>query len=189
MYRERCRSSYSATELKRVYERVWSFQDDWEDHRRRLVVTEKVAERTVAAHFTTAADLSCGDAYWTKRFPNVEWTLGDFAPGYEYRGPIEQTIEKIDPVDVFFCCETLEHLDDPDYVLQRIRLKTERLVLSTPKLYQYDENPEHYWAWDDECLREMLTSAGFQPFAYEEANGWNDSNRCNGYAFQIWGCK
>lgn len=188
MYRERCRPKYSAPELKDIYHRPWEFQWDWEDHKRRLAVTETVAERMITEDVRTAGDLSCGDGYWKEKFQRLTWFLGDFAGGYEYRGPIEETINKIPHVDVFFLCETLEHLDDPDSVLVQIREKADRLILSTPKSWQWDENPEHYWAWDAEALQGMLGAAGWRMREYEEANGWNDPTRVNGYAFQIWGC-
>ncbi len=183
MYRERCRPKYSDAELEEIYSQPWQMQDDWEDHRQRLDFTLRVAKQVVAAEYTTAADLSCGDAYWRQKFPQLDWTLGDYAEGYNFRGPIEETIEQIDPVDVFFCCETIEHLDDPDYVLQRIRLKTKRLVLSTPFKHEEDVNPEHYWSWDSEAVDEMLKMAGFESFMYME------TKHQPGYIFQIWGCR
>ncbi len=188
MYRERCRPKYSDDELAEIYSRPWAMEQDWLDHVDRQKETEELARQIIKDDCRTAADLSCGDARWAGIFPDLTWTLGDYAEGYDFQGPIEETIEQIDPVDVFFCCETIEHLDDPDYVLSRIRLKTERLILSTPKSYQWDENPEHYWAFDNEAVLLMLLEAGFRKAEYREANGWNKRGRVNGYAFQIWGC-
>lgn len=189
MYRERCRPSYSNTELKDIYCSHWVMKDDWEDHRRRIAVTREVILETILPEFTTAADLSCGDGLWKQEFPFLQWQLGDYAPGYEFRGPIESTIRDIAPVDLFVCCETLEHLDDPDSVLRAIREKARRVVLSTPNSFQWDENPEHYWAWDKESFRDMLGNCGWTPVAMKEANAWWDPTRVNGYAFQIWGCE
>lgn len=191
MYRERCRPKYSDSELWKIYSHPWEMQDDWADHKLRIEKTTTVAQNILATDpsIRTASDLSCGDGLWSRIFDWLDWTLGDYAPRYEICGPIEYTIDTIDPVDIFFCCETIEHLDDPDSVLKQIRRKTRWLVLSTPKSYQWDENPEHYWAFDNEAVLEMLLKAGFVKEEYQEANGWGLYDRVNGYAFQIWGVK
>jgi hypothetical protein len=110
------------------------------------------------------------------------WYLGDYAPGYTYHGPIERTIDAIPPVDLFLCCETLEHLDEPEAVLKAIRYKTNKLLISTPICTFIDDNPEHYWAWDQEAVVGMLRYAGFEPILYR------DTFYDPGYCFQIWGC-
>lgn len=162
----------------------------WEDHVRRIDVTSGVISDICCEYeIHTAADLSCGDGHWRETFPTLLWRMGDFAPGYEFTGPIEETIEELDPVDLFICCETLEHLDRPDDVLKQIRAKAKFLVLSTPNSTQWDENPEHYWAWDKEAVMGMLGEAGWSGFILREANAWGDHTRVNGYAFQIWGCR
>ena len=189
MYRERCRPKYQENELKDIYRSSWAMHSDWLDHVKRIEVTRTVAQDMLSmAGATTAADLSCGDAFWAREFPTLYWHLGDYAPGYPYRGPIEKTIYEIPHVDVFFLCETVEHLDDPDSVLKLIREKADYLVLSTPNSFQWDENPEHYWAWDKEAMGLMLGDAGWQRREYREANAWDDWTRVNGYCFQIWGC-
>jgi len=133
----------------------------WEDHRVRVAVTAAFA-RTCAGEVQRAADLSCGDGTILRAIQAEEHILGDFAPGYPITGPLEETIDRIDPVDVFVCCETLEHLDDPDAVLAAIRRKTRSLVLSTPVGAWGDNNPEHYWAWGAGAVEDMLASAGFR---------------------------
>ncbi len=190
MYRERCRPKYSPRELKDIYIKPWEMHPDWADHRARIDVTRTVAQDLLSTYsdIYTAADLSCGDGLWAKEFPHLRWKLGDFAPGYEYRGPIERTIKEVPKVDLFFLCETIEHLDDPDGVVREIRDKTKYLILSTPKSFQWDQNPEHYWAWDDQAIGQILGEAGFRGEFYREANAWGDWGRVNGYAFQIWGC-
>jgi hypothetical protein len=165
-------------------------QPDWQDHVRRIQVTRTVAQDILCrGGISTAADLSCGDGHWAKEFPTLQWYLGDYSPGYEFRGPIEKTIYEIPDVDVFFLCETIEHLDDPESVLKLIRQKASHLVLSTPNSFQWDGNPEHYWAWDKEAMGMMLGDAGWQKLEYREANPWDDPLRVNGYCFQIWGCR
>jgi len=168
--------------------------DDWEDHKQRLDFTGRVGDLLIEDGDKVAADLSCGDGLWSKRYSDRQWHLGDYAAidfsqlprAYPYIGPIEETVELIPLVDIFFCCETIEHLDDPDYVLQRIRVKSRKLILSTPLRYADmgpDPNPQHYWQWDKAAVREMLTSAGWDPVFYSE------TSRQPGYIFQIWGCK
>lgn len=182
MYRERCRPRYSDDELDEIYDRSWQLEPDWLDHVQRFDFTERLAVKLINDTDRTAADLSAGDGYWSRRLPDLEWTLSDYVPAHQLFGPIEETIHQISPVDVFFCCETIEHLDDPDYILQQIRGKTKKLVLSTPKKYEVDINPEHYWSWDDEAVKEMLIIAGFNPIEYLE------TTYQPGYIFQIWGC-
>jgi hypothetical protein len=139
----------------------------WEDHKLRVGVTIEVARWfTRCGDVASAADLSCGDAAIIKAL-DVEYEfLGDYAPGYEFAGPIEETLEQIPPVDLFICSESIEHLDDPAQVLKQIRAKTRYLVLSTPVDRWDDANPEHYWSWDRQGVEEMLTAAGFQVDIY-----------------------
>jgi 2-polyprenyl-3-methyl-5-hydroxy-6-metoxy-1,4-benzoquinol methylase len=131
----------------------------------------------------SVADLSCGNGAIANSLDAEEVTLGDFAPGYDICGPIEQTIHQLQSVDLFICSETIEHLDDPDAVLAAIRSKCKHLVLSTPltRSDQVDLNTEHYWAFDKEDIEVMLSAAGFTPTHYAEFDGGY-------YLWQIWGC-
>ena len=181
-FRERCRPKYSEAELEEIYRYPWHMDETWKDHRQRRAKTLLLMGRFIDEMDHRGADLSCGDAYFASFTPQIEWVLGDYGPGFAIQGPIEETIEQIDPVDVFLCCETLEHLDDPDSVLKQIRRKSKKLILSTPICQWWDENPEHYWAWDQGGIRRMLFDAGWQYVDYEET--YSDP----GYCFQIWGC-
>lgn len=182
MYRNRCRPKYSDEELAAIYSRPWEMQSDWKDHVLRQNATLLLAGRFIQEDDKTGADLSCGDAYLARHIPQLTWILGDFASGYGLRGPIEQTIHQIPQVDIFLCCETIEHLDDPDAVLRQIRLKSKKLIISTPICRWIDENPQHYWSWDQKAVKSMLIDAGWNPVDYEET--YSDP----GYCFQIWGC-
>lgn len=186
MFRERCRPKYSDEELKEIYANPWGFQDDWKDHVLRRNATLVLAARFIDDSDRVAADLSCGDGYFATHLPSLSWLLGDYAPGYPYTGPLEETIHQLaddhGEVDVYFCCETIEHLDDPDQVLKYIRRYSKKLVLSTPICRWWDENPEHYWSWDQKAVKKMLIDTGWNPVEYEETY-------CEpGYSFQIWGC-
>lgn len=131
----------------------------------------------------SVADLSCGDAAVVNGLvgASVKY-LGDYASGYQFVGPIEETINNIAYVDLFVCCETLEHLDDPDKVLRQIGQHAGRLVISTPLMTCADSNPEHYWSWDDRAVGKMLRRAKWKPKLYKE------SSSDVGYIYQIWGC-
>lgn len=180
MYRERCRPKYSDEELAEIYAAPWGMQPDWKDHVFRQNATLVLAGRFITEDDHTGADLSCGDGYLASHIPNIQWLLGDYASGYQFTGPIEETIRQIPEVDVFLCTETLEHLDDPDAVLRAIRYKAKKLIISTPICQWWDENPEHYWSWDKGGVRKMLRDAGWEPADFEETY-------CEpGYSFQCW---
>lgn len=135
------------------------------------------------AMVSSVADLSCGNGVIAEAIADHRLYLGDFAPGYEYTGPIEQTLDLIPHVSVFVLSETLEHLDDPDAVLARIAEKTETLVLTTPVEAWGDTNTEHYWAWNRGAVEAMMSAAGFAVRAYTQVD-----SRTYGepYCYGIW---
>lgn len=195
MFKERCRPKYSDEELAELYKEPWKMESDWLDHEHRQRGTLEVVDRLVYGIWgdmlgkkIRGADLSCGDGYLASQLPYVNWKLGDFAPGYEFQGPIEKTIDEIDRVDLFICTETLEHLDEPELVLQKLRKKTRALVVSTPNMYCWDENPQHYWAWDRHAIRYMLQDAGFLNLDCQISPRGVRNGHEFGYEFQIWGC-
>lgn len=177
----RLRPPYTADELRQLYP-VPHDHTAWPDHRLRVELTVALLKWMEP---TSIADLSCGDGAVANAFPWVlPRFLGDLAPGHPFHGPIEDTLDLVPSVDVFVCCETLEHLDDPDLVLSRIRGKARRLVLSTPDGEMTDGNPQHYWGWDREGVRHMLLVAGWSPMVELgfEVPGL-------GVRFQLWGCE
>lgn len=181
--RTRLRAAYSEEQLKAIY-RVPHDHAQWESHVGRVAHTIAIGKRLPTV--THIGDLSCGNAAIAKGLcvlRATELVLGDFAQGFQHHGPIESTIDQIEPVNLFICSETIEHLDDPDGILKKIRTKTDYLVLSTPLITDgIDENPEHYWTFDKEEVHAMLTNAGFTPLYYDEFDGgW--------YVWQIWACK
>lgn len=178
--RIRLRPPYSPDELAEVYPAPHD-HTRWEDHRVRVAVTAAFV-RTCAGEVARAADLSCGDGTILWAVQAEKRLFGDFAPGWPITGPIEQTIHQIEPVDVFICCETVEHLDDPDAVLAAVRRKTRSLVLSTPVGAWDDGNPEHYWAWSRAGVEEMLERASFRTAVY----GSVDFTPAGPYNFGLW---
>ena len=185
--RKRLRPMPTADELARLYA-VPHDHRRWEDHLFRVDITSAIAGLLMKPG-GTVADLSCGNAAIASRLAvshAAKTILGDFAPGYEHTGPIEQTIYDIDQVDLFVCSETLEHVDDPESVLAAIRQKTDRLILSTPDGETNDQNPEHVWGWDAEAVEEMLLGAGFVPGIHTTV----DTRPSGGvYSYQIWACQ
>jgi hypothetical protein len=183
--RVRLRPAYSREQLAQLYAKPHD-HTQWIDHHLRVGVTVEFARWFVACGVQTVADLSCGDATIARSLDIAEENLllGDFAPGYKWTGPIEDTIHRIRDVDLFICSETLEHLDDPDKVLKELRAKTRYLVLSTPEGETSTGNPEHYWGWDSAEVGRMLQAAGFTPEIHTVLE-----LREYGYDFQIWGCR
>lgn len=181
--RQRLRPAYTPEELAEIYARPHD-HTRWQDHLIRVAVTSAIAQYFVD-EWETVADLSCGDAEIARSLGTASPVLGDLAPGYKYCGPIEQTIDEIPPVDVFICSETMEHLDDPDAVLVKIRQKAKQLVLSTPVDAWNEPNPEHYWAWSREDVEGMLKSAGWRPVLY---NALDLRDMYSPYCFGIWVC-
>lgn len=182
---KRLRTRYNAQELKEMYATPHSHAQ-FPDHVVRVERTLAIAAQLVAPQDSTGADLSCGDGEVLRRCPGLsERFYGDLAPGYPITGPIERTIFQIPSVDIFFLCETLEHVDDPYGVLRAVRTKTKKLIVSTPLNEANDENPEHYWGWDKEGMESILISTGFTPVFYEETA---PPPPLTEYYFQIWGC-
>lgn len=182
--RVRLRPAYTAEEMARVYARPHA-HSQWADHQLRVALTAQFTH-ALAGRVATAADLSCGDGAILKALDVGTRYFGDYAPGHEFTGPIEATVEHIPNVDLFICTETVEHLDDPDLVLKAVRSKTRRLVLSTPVGAFDDANPEHFWAWDRAAVEDMLRGVGFEPNVYFELA----FDLCQGdYNYGVWYCK
>jgi hypothetical protein len=178
--RNRLRPKYSESELAEIYQ-VPHQHNRWEDHILRVKMTI-----ALASYFTdvkSVADLSAGDAMIINSIQAERKYIGDFASSYEFVGPIEKTIHEIPDVDLFICSETIEHLDNPDEVLAMIGKKTKHLILSTPDGEIDNGNPEHYWGWDNEGVREMLLAAGFIPKAFANFRVID-----LGYMYQAWAC-
>lgn len=182
--RARLRPAYSPERLAEIYA-VPHDHTKWSDHKVRVAVTVQLAH-ALSGRVESAADLSCGDGAVLGSLRAQRKHLGDLAPGYEYNGPLEQTLQRLPNVDLYVCCETLEHVDDPDLVLKAIRETTRDLVLSTPVDAWGDRNPEHYWAWSRADVEGMLTAAGFEVAVYNELDLRPGGGE---YAFGIWGCK
>lgn len=180
----RLRPPHTPEQLEQVYATPHS-HTKWLDHKVRVAVTAQFAHQ-LAGHVNSAADLSCGDATIINALDVDTRYLGDFAPGYDLTGPIDDTIDQIPVVDLFVCCETLEHVDDPAATLALIRDKTKTLVLSTPVDAFGDINPEHYWAWSRQGVEDLLSVARFQVLAYTAVDCRPGGGE---YMFGVWYCR
>jgi hypothetical protein len=185
MTRKRLRPAYTDAELAALY-RAPHDHRRWRDHHLRVDVTIAVARWMAGDGVAAAADLSCGNGAILTATPAEVKHYGDIAPGYQYHGPIEQTIDQIPKINLMVCSETLEHVDDPDFVLARMRERAGMLVLSTPVGAWGDTNPEHYWAWSREDVEDMLKAAGWHQHVYATADF---TPMGLPYEFGIWGVR
>lgn len=182
--RVRLRPAYTDSELAGIYATPHQ-HSRWADHRVRVALTAQFTH-LIAGPVASAADLSCGDGTILKALNVGTKYFGDYAPGYPITGPLDGTIDQIPVVDLFVCCETLEHLDDPPLTLKKIRAKSRALVLSTPVDAFRDTNPEHYWAWSREGVEELLTAAGFTSQVYTAIDFRPAGAE---YCFGVWFCR
>jgi len=156
----RHRPAYTDEQLKKVYSRTYD-HTNWFDHVMRIQVSIGLLHSTMPSP-RTVADLSCGDGVLIDSYADFSKLYkGDFVPGYEFCGKIEDTINQIPHVDLFIMSETLEHLDDPLSALQAVGEKANILFLSTPDSELTDINPEHYWGWDTEGIEELFSQSGW----------------------------
>ena len=180
--RTRLRPVYKDDELLNIYPKPHNHLQ-FKDH---LLRVEKSIELLKQYNtYKSIADLSAGDATIINSLQSNKKYIGDYAPGYEFTGHIDDTIKHIPNVDLFICSETLEHLDDPDTTLTAIRAKTKYLFISTPKGEDNHKNVEHYWGWDDQDVKDMLVKAGFDPVVYFLLELKKDFH----YDYQMWICK
>jgi hypothetical protein len=180
--RQRLRPAYSEAELAQVYQTPHQHWQ-WKDHQLRVQMT--IAFASWFKDVNSIADLSAGDAAIINAIPAKDKYIGDFAPGYELTGSIDETIDLIPKVDLFICSETIEHLDDPEATLTKIRAKTKAIIITTPDSEVNDSNPQHYWGWDSLGVMGLLEATGFKPVIFNTLQ-FKDPNLV--YDYQFWGC-
>lgn len=184
--RVQLRPFYTPEELTRVYASVYD-HTRWPDHIMRVRYTIHLANWLAnQMNAKSATDLSCGDGSILKgiNIPGIRKVFGDFVTnnGYQYSGPIENSVTQIDLTDIFILSETIEHVEDPDTLLHSIRQKSRSLLLTTPLGEVDNGNPEHYWGWNQDDMEEMLHAAGWKSVIKSSFDpGY-------GYIFQMWGC-
>lgn len=179
-------------ELDELYVTTYD-HTQWEDHKKRVThsverLHELMTPSLVMGTLRRVADLSCGDGTIINSFksyvPKIKLIKGDFVPndGLDFVGRIEDTLDAIEPVDLFILTETIEHLEDPGAFLVELRKKTRWLFLTTPigEVEGYD-NPEHIWEWNVDDMKMMLNDAGF--------TGECELLVLPHYTYQIWTCR
>lgn len=181
----RIRPAHDPDTLDKMYAAPHS-TSDFIDHGFRVADTvAAVRAWTPWPSWMSAADLSCGDGAILNAIPAARKVYGDLAPhpDHQLTGPLESTLPRLEQVELYVCCETLEHLDDPLAVLQLIRDRAGFLLLSTPIDAWDDDNPEHYWVWNREGVEGLLRRAGFEPTDFTTSD-----HRASGfrYCFGIW---
>lgn len=184
---KRLRPKWSDEELAKIYSKPHDHFRFGRGHDMRVKVTiEILKDMSKLINAKTGGDLSCGNGAILNSIKLQEKYLGDYAPKYEFEGPLEKTILEMPNVDIYVCSETLEHLDDPNHALKLIRQKSKSLVLSTPIEQWEDTNTEHYWAYDREGVEELLKNSGWKPnvFLFLDTQVFGEP-----YKYGIWGCK
>lgn len=173
--RQRKRPAYSPEELNRLYAVPRQPAECYADHPELANCQNPglVDELTIAMGLgfgtvASIADMSCGSGEIPRRLgahSDIEPILGDFGPGWEYHGPISETVQQLPVVDLFVLAQTLEHLDDPDADLALIRAHCRYLLLAT-SVDEVELVEDHYWSWSRDDVEEMVRAAGFTTSGY-----------------------
>lgn len=157
----------------------------WDEHRVRVEWTVDRLNTFLETHtrdIVTVNDLSCGDGTVLRNLRGpANKVYGDISPGQhlDVVGPIEQTIMQRRG-DMLICSETLEHLNDPDLVLEWASERFTWIAITTPLgETDSDKNHEHYWGWDLWGVSAMLFSSGWLP-------RWVDTLTQPFYTYQLW---
>jgi len=176
---KKLRPFYTPDVVKQIYATQYDSQY-WPEHRERVAQTIGIAQRLIMEHqLQSVADYSCGDGTIAKSLVGVTMDLRDVSLGNE---PIEVEVTRMEPVDLFLCTETIEHLEAPWTVLEHIARSARFLVLSTPLDESvYIGNHEHYWSFTDMDIESLLAQSDFKSLSYVPLTqpGWT-------YTYQIW---
>lgn len=184
---KKLREFHADEELARIYASPHDHKIFGRGHAIRVNTTIQLAnDMAYQVNAKSVADLSCGNAAIAKALNIEKMILGDYAQGYEYSGLLEINLKNIENVDLYICSESIEHVEDPGFVLDSIRSKSKTLVLSTPIDCWDDGNPEHYWAWGRQDVETLLNNAGWSPdiFIMLDTIVFGEP-----YIYGIWGCK
>jgi len=201
--RTRLRDARPTAEETAYYERVYPQgykHDRWPDHVERVAASIDFLRRW-SGRFQVAADLSCGDgAILSGLDDSLEQVFlgdligarGDYLLNPRVRvlpaGPLPDSLENLPtPVDLYVCSETLEHLDDPDTFLTRLRGHALYLFISTPVDETAESgNLEHYWGWGTADIATLLNGCGWLPLEMEVLVPETTRHLSNPYRYQLW---
>lgn len=187
MFIKRLRTNPNAAELKKLYKTPHDHMAWGAGHDIRVQSTIEMGKWLKRQfEIRSIADLSTGNAAIPTGIGDetTRYFLGDFADGYDLVGPIMKTIDSIPKVDLFVISETIEHLEDPEAALRKIREKANLLLISTPIGEDNDDNPEHLWGWDQEGLLSVLNKSGWNEVICRIDVVFSDT-----YSYQIWSMK
>lgn len=202
----------SADEEQQHYGRTYPDgyrHERWPDHVERVTASVSLLARW-ATRFRTAADLSCGDAAILRSLAGQtdlrEVWLGDLlgAPAEAVRalerwgvethsvpaGPLPDSLHSLpqtEGVDLFVLSETLEHVPDPERLLNEIAQWAAYLFLSTPVSEPVGSgNLEHYWGWDTATIHDLLMDNGWTPMEKQMLTPQSTRSLPDAYTFQLW---
>lgn len=201
MARVRLRPARTPAEEQELYSRTYPQgyrHDVWPDHVERVAASVEMIEQ-YARHLRTAADLSCGDGAILRGLPDLDtvW-MGDLStaepsmpgrPFHWYPGSVlpDSLADLPEPVDLYVCSETIEHMDDPDELLRQLTSCATYLFLSTPlDEAVHSGNVEHYWSWGRADMHEMLMDAGWSPLEYRKLVPRTTVHLPDTYHYQLW---
>lgn len=178
----------------------------WPDHVERVAASVALLNRW-SSRFTTAADLSCGDGAILRGLSGLNRVyVGDLngvdmeQPGWSGSttevtqlppGALPESLwalpEDALPVDLYVLSETLEHMDDPDRLLQSLTMFSRYLFVSTPVDERHDSgNLEHYWSWSCPDVHNMLMDNGWLPLERELLVPQSTVHMDDAYHYQLW---
>ena len=185
----RLRPAYDADTLRSVYPEQYD-HTKWEDHIQRVQATlDCIHAWTVPSQRRIVADLSCGDAAIARGVQDAACLiLGDLVhnDAYALTGRIEDTVKLLGYVGLFILSETLEHVDEPISLLTQLRQHASYLIVSTPLDEQDAGNPEHYWGWDEDGIRDLLQMTGW---IVDNHTLFTPQPPPAYYTYQIWGAR
>lgn len=194
MLRERVRPQWTDDELSKIYAGAFDQRALGWGGDARVVTSGMIGKLLLLDHpgNPKIVDLAAGNGAIARDIAasvDGHVTLGDYGRGFPIQGRIEDTI--LDhPGDLFVCCETLEHLWDPDLVLHLARERFSFLVGSVPlwERAEQEQNGEHYWAFDREGAEAMFADAGWSVEYFAEVPGYPVGGAGGTYQCGVFGC-
>jgi hypothetical protein len=206
--RTQLRPFRTAEEDQALYARTYPLgykHDVWPDHVERVAASVGFIRR-YRRRLSAAADLSCGDGAILKGIDDLleqayicdlNGVRGDYPLRPHVRvlesGPLPDSLAGFQsvpgavlPVDLFILSETLEHVTDPDGLLQKLTGVSRYLFLSTPLNESGDGNPEHYWGWGQADLHHMLWETGWSPLEFNTLVPRSTRHMDGAYTYQLW---
>ena len=84
--------------------------------------------------------------------------------------------------DFVTCCETLEHVDDPELIVKeayRLLKDDGRLIVTTP-FRNHIPSPEHVWEFEYHDIEDMLENYFDEVWAFPWASGWTEVRDIHG---------